>query len=215
MKIEILDITKNPTELIELSARACYGSQPNPETRSGFIRGLIKSGHESPIEHAKMTVRVSDVSRSFTHQLVRHRLMSFSQASQRYMKFGDDIDNFIVPRSIMHNPDAAKIYGKTLAEILDAYKKLCDLGIKKEDARMLLPNAAETTIVTTANFREWRHFFDVRAEKHAQWEIRQFALSLLHWLATHDSTSDIFADQAEKYFADVPADYNLVLPEVR
>lgn len=215
MKIEILAITKNPTELIEIAARSCYGSKPNPETRDTFIRGLLKSGHESPVEHAVMTVRISDVSRAFTHQLVRHRLMSFSQASQRYMKFGDDIDNFIVPKSIMNNQDATNIYGKTLLDILNAYNTLCELGIKKEDARMLLPNAAETTIVATANFREWRHFFDVRAEKHAQWEIRQFALSLLHWLATNEETSVIFSDQAEKYFADVPVDYDLILPEVK
>jgi thymidylate synthase (FAD) len=209
MKIKVLDITKNPAELVDVEARSCYNSIPKPEARSKFLTGLIKSGHESPIEHAKLSVCVSDVSRAFTHQLVRHRLFSFTQQSQRYVKFGDDIDHFIVPDSILKNEEARKIYGETLVTIVDNYHKLCDLGIKKEDARMLLPNAAETMIVATANFREWRHFFEVRAEKHAQWEIRKFALSILHWLATNEETKDFFIDQAEKFFADLPEDFEI------
>ena len=209
MKIEVLDLTKNSCQLIERAARACYNSAPNPETRSKFLQGLVKSGHESPIEHAKLTIEVSDVSRAFTHQLVRHRLMSFSQASQRYIKFSGDIDNFIVPEDILNNEEAKIVYGKSLSEIMDGYNKLCELGIKREDARMLLPNSSETKIVVTANFREWRHFFEVRCDKHAQWEIRRFALSLLHWLATNDETKDIFIDQAEKFFAELPEDFEI------
>ena len=209
MKIEVLDLTKNSCQLIERAARACYNSAPNPETRSKFLQGLVKSGHESPIEHAKLTIEVSDVSRAFTHQLVRHRLMSFSQASQRYIKFSGDIDNFIVPEDILNNEEAKIVYGKSLSEIMDGYNKLCELGIKREDARMLLPNSSETKIVVTANFREWRHFFEVRCDKHAQWEIRSFALSLLHWLATNDETKDIFIDQAEKFFAELPEDFEI------
>lgn len=213
MKIEVLDITKNPCDLIDNAARSCYNSKSNPETRGKFLRGLIASGHESPIEHAKLTVSVSDVSRAFTHQFVRHRLFSFTQESQRYVKFGDDIDHFIVPESVLSNDTAKQIYGETLATIVDNYHKLCDLGIKKEDARMLLPNAAETKIVATANFREWRHFFQLRADRHAQWEIRKFALSVLHWLATRDDTKDIFIDQAEVFFADLPDDFEIVAVE--
>ncbi len=214
MKIEVLDITKNSCQLIERAARACYNSSPNPETRSKFLQGLVRSGHESPIEHAKLTIEVSDVSRAFTHQLVRHRLMSFSQASQRYIKFSGDIDNFIVPDDILNNEEAKMVYGKALSEIMDGYNKLCELGIKREDARMLLPNSSETKIVVTANFREWRHFFEVRCDKHAQWEIRRFALSLLHWLATNDETKDIFIDQAEKFFAELPEDFEIASVEV-
>ena len=210
MKIQVLDLTKNACQLIERSARACYNSEPNPETRSKFLQGLVKSGHESPIEHAKLTVEISDVSRAFTHQLVRQRLMSFSQASQRYIRFSGDIDNFIVPDDVLNNEEAKQIYGKTLSAIMDGYNKLCELGIKREDARMLLPNAAETKIVATANFREWRHFFEIRCDKHAQWEIRRFALSLLHWLATNDETKDIFIDQAEKFFAELPENFEIV-----
>ena len=214
MKIEVLDLTKNSCQLIERAARACYNSAPNPETRSEFLQGLVRSGHESPIEHAKLTIEVSDVSRAFTHQLVRHRLMSFSQASQRYIKFSGDIDNFIVPEDILNNEEAKIVYGKALSEIMDGYNKLCELGIKREDARMLLPNSSETKIVVTANFREWRHFFEVRCDKHAQWEIRRFALSLLHWLATNDETKDIFIDQAEKFFAELPEDFEIASVEV-
>lgn len=214
MKIEVLDITKNSSQLIERCARACYNSDPNPDTRSKFLQGLVKSGHESPIEHAKLTVEISDVSRAFTHQLVRHRLMSFSQASQRYIRFSGDIDNFIVPDDILENDKAKQVYGKALSTIMDGYNKLCELGIKREDARMLLPNSSETKIITTANFREWRHFFEVRCDKHAQWEIRRFALSLLHWLATNDDTKDIFIDQAEKFFADLPEDFEISPVEV-
>ena len=214
MKIEVLDLTKNSCQLIERAARACYNSAPNPETRRKFLQGLVRSGHESPIEHAKLTIEVSDVSRAFTHQLVRHRLMSFSQASQRYIKFSGDIDNFIVPEDILNNEEAKIVYGKALSEIMDGYNKLCELGIKREDARMLLPNSSETKIVVTANFREWRHFFEVRCDKHAQWEIRRFALSLLHWLATNDETKDIFIDQAEKFFAELPEDFEIASVEV-
>lgn len=213
MKIEVLDITKNPLALIDMAARSCYNSEPDPEKRGKFIAGLIKSGHESPIEHAKLTVRVSDVSRAFTHQFVRHRLFSFTQQSQRYVKFGDDIDHFIVPDSIIDNPETRKIYGETLVNIVDNYHKLCDLGIKKEDARMLLPNAAETMIVATANFREWRHFFELRAEKHAQWEIRRFALSVLHWLATNEETGILFEDQADRFFSELPENFEIVAVE--
>lgn len=140
--------------------------------------------------------------------------MSFSQASQRYIKFSGDIDNFIVPEDILNNEEAKIVYGKALSEIMDGYNKLCELGIKREDARMLLPNSSETKIVVTANFREWRHFFEVRCDKHAQWEIRRFALSLLHWLATNDETKDIFIDQAEKFFAELPEDFEIASVEV-
>ena len=209
MKIEVLDITKNPCKLIEYAARKCYNSKVNESTRDKFLRGLLSSGHESPIEHAKMTVVVSDVSRAFTHQFVRHRLFSFTQQSQRYVKFTDDIDGFVVPESILKSEDTKRIYGETLMTIVDNYNRLCDAGVPREDARMVLPNAAESIIVATANFREWKHFFDVRAEKHAQWEIRKFALSLLHWLAMREDTSSLFVDQAEKMFADVPEGYEL------
>ena len=137
---------------------------------------MIKRGHESVLEHASATFRVKGASRAFTHQLVRHRLCSFSQQSQRYVE--ETGFQSVTPDSVTAHPEARKIFQDHLDASRDAYRRLRDLGIPKEDARFVLPNAAVSEIVVSANFRQWRHILKLRGHKSAQWEIRRFAVQI-------------------------------------
>lgn len=212
MKIELLDITPNATELIERIGRICYNSKPGENYVKGtMVKNLIKNGHTSVLEHAKATFVISDVSRSLTHQLVRHRLASYTQQSQRYVKF--DKPDFIIPEKINReftddeiladkNEEcklsvARKLYDNAMQQCWFAYKALVDNGMKPEDARFVLPNAATTVIAVTANFREWRSIFELRCEKHAQWEIRNLCNKLLEIL--HSKEPNVFDDQVKKF----------------
>ena len=144
---------------------------------SKFIRMLISRGHLSVLEHAYATFRISGISRAATHQLVRHRLCSFSQKSQRYVKEHDAA--FVVPPSIKADREAMRVFERSVADSKDTYNRLIDLGIPKEDARFVLPNAASSEIVMSANFRELRHIILTRGSKHAQWEVRDLAVRML------------------------------------
>ena len=164
----------NPTEsLIEHAGRVCYRSTGES---ARFIEKRIAAGHESIIEHAVATFEISGISRACSHQLVRHRIASFSQESQRYVEPYFEV---IVPPSIANTEGAAEIWAAALAMTNHAYDKLREMGIPKEDARFLLPNATATRLVVTMNFRELRHFFKVRLAPAAQWEIRNVAAEML------------------------------------
>jgi len=190
MKVELLAITPNSEELIEKATRTCYDSECNPETRTSFLKGVMKRGHESVIEHASATFKIEGVSRALTHQLVRHRIASYSQVSQRYVKF----DNFkyIVPPEIERNKKAKQKFEETMSSIRVAYENLVYLGIKAEDARFVLPNACETEIVVTMNFRALRNFLKLRLDSHAQWEIKELAHRMLEIL--YGQAPSIFED---------------------
>ena len=149
------------------------------------------------MEHATATFLICG-SRAFTHQLVRHRLASYSQKSQRYVK--EDQFKWVLPPSIQGNAEAYKVFTTAMHDTRIAYGQLIDLGIPKEDARYVLPNACETEIVMTANFREWRHFINLRADSHAQWEIREVAQMVLKQL--YQLAPSIFEDLARKFFGD-------------
>lgn len=171
MKIELLSITPDAEKLIEEAGRTCYQSTPGDPT---IIQRWIKAGHESMTEHACVTFRVSEVSRALTHQLVRHRIgFSYSQQSQRYVN--EDGFGYVIPPSIAENPAAVEQFINLMDKIQTYYALLREQGIKKEDARFVLPNACHTEIVVTMNFRAARNFFKLRLDKHAQWEIRQMA----------------------------------------
>lgn len=142
-----------------------------------FIEMLIKTGHTSVLEHAVATFRIEGGSRSFTHQLVRHRIASFTQQSQRYVE--ETGFEYVVPPSIEEIPEAMKIFHEFIEFSKKTYKKLRNLGIKKEDARFVLPNAVCSEIVISANFREWRHIIELRGHPSAQWEIRKMAIEVL------------------------------------
>jgi thymidylate synthase (FAD) len=171
LQIELVAITDNAEKVIEQAGRTCYLSfdRIGADSQKDFIRRLIRMGHESPLEHAYATFRIKNCSRAMTHQLVRHRLISVSQQSQRYV----DEANFtyVVPESMPS--DFVEDFRNDMKIIQGMYCKWRQRGLKKEDARYVLPNACASEIVISANFREWRHIFKVRTLLKAQWEIRK------------------------------------------
>lgn len=192
MKVELIYITPNVEKVIEEAGRTSYQSfnRMGEGSEKKFIRMIINLGHLSVIEHAVASFRISDVSRSLTHQLVRHRLASFTQKSQRYV---DERNfTFVEPPKIEENPEAHKIYLDFMESVRETYGKLRDLKIPKEDARFVLPNATTTEIVVTANLREWRHIVELRGSKHAQWEIRRMTIEILKILKREAPT--VFED---------------------
>jgi len=150
----------------------------DPETAKRLIKRVTGYGHTSVIEHASFTFSVEGVSRAMTHQLVRHRIASYTQQSQRYVTY-DTLEKYVTPESVSGNADAKKVFDETLKKISETYQKLLELKIPKEDARFILPNAAKTNIIVTMNARELRHFFNLRCCVRAQWEIREVAVEML------------------------------------
>ena len=151
----------------------------------------MESGHFSTLEHASYTFAVDGVSRALTHQLVRHRIASFNQQSQRYVKFKDGVD-VVTPDTIASDPERKALFDDAIAAAVSAYEKLLDAGVPAEDARYLLPNAAESKIVITMNVRELLHFFKLRCCNRAQWEIRDMAHRMLE--LARPTAPFIFAD---------------------
>ena len=182
--VTLLSVTPNSEQLIESAGRTCYLSLDKIKEGSAdnFIQAAIRRGHESIIEHASASFSIFGASRAFTHQLVRHRLASYSQQSQRYVDESDF--SYIIPDSIAGNSEALIVYREYMEMTANSYKKLRDAGIKKEDARFILPNALESQIVFTANFRELRSIFSLRLDKHAQWEIRRVCMIMLKEMQT-------------------------------
>ena len=186
MNVELLYHTPDPERAIATAARLCYAPvgavelmETMPEERvKSVLSTIMKSGHFSTLEHASYTFAIDGVSRALTHQLVRHRLASFNQQSQRYVKFTNGLET-IKPASVAENAEASEIFDAAIDQAVGAYTKLLELGIPAEDARYLLPNAAETKIVVTMNVRELLHFFELRCCNRAQWEIRDLALKML------------------------------------
>ena len=159
----------NPSEILE---------KIDSKTAKRIIKRVTGYGHSSVIEHASFTFSIEGVSRVMTHQLVRHRIASYTQQSQRYVTY-DTVESYMTPSSIAKTAEAKKIFDETLGELSETYKKLLRLGIPKEDARFILPNAAKTNIIVTMNARELRHFFNLRCCTRAQWETREVAVEML------------------------------------
>lgn len=185
-------------ELIEFAGRICYRSTGGRGDTGEFIERRIQEGHESILEHASASFLITGISRACSHQLVRHRIASFSQESQRYVEMFDA--GFVIPPSVESNPDALDIYTRFLYNAREAYARLRALGIRKEDCRFLLPNATETRLVMTMNFRELRHFFKTRCHKAAQWEIRDVATQMLKIM--YDVAPHVFGDLYAEFCAD-------------
>jgi len=186
MDVRLLFHTPEPERAIAAAARLCYapvGAAELLESMSDdavrrVLRIIITSGHTSALEHATYTFAIDGVSRALTHQLVRHRLASYNQQSQRYVSYAEE-PTFVVPPSVASDPVALKRFKAANAAAFEAYRELIDSGIPAEDARYLLPNAMETKIVVTMNVRELLHFFELRCCNRAQWEIRDLALTML------------------------------------
>jgi len=170
---------------LERCGRVCYKSE-NKATESSataFIERIIKSGHESVIEHEKITVKIT-CDRGVSHEIVRHRIASYSQESTRYCnyaqdKFGREL-TLIKPCFWGEDSKEYATWVDTMQAIEDAYNKMIDDGAKPEEARSILPNSLKTEIVITMNLREWRHFFKLRTSKRAHPQMRQIAIPLLN-----------------------------------
>jgi len=185
MFVKLLGFTEGGERVSAIAGKLCYSKGgyakiteklDDAETEK-FIDKVINLGHYSVIEHTSFSFIAEGISRALTHQLVRHRIASYSQKSQRYVnEAGFD---YITPHTINSDAKAKDIYDKAAAAIAKAYDELSALGIPKEDARYILPNAAETKIVITMNARELLHFFEKRLCNRAQWEIREMAELML------------------------------------
>ena len=200
MRLTLLSITPNAEQLIESAGRTAYQSfeKQGPNSEKKFIKMLIKLGHLSVLEHAWATIRIEGISRALTHQLVRHRLCSFTQKSQRYVNEKDF--HYITPPSIALNPMTKKIFDDFMDHAKEIYLELQKFGIRNEDARFVLPNSIESEIVVTANFREWRHIIKLRGRPSAQWEIRELAIELLKILKKYAPIvfEDLEIDEKER-----------------
>lgn len=181
MKVRLIAHTPKPLKVIYVAAKTCASaSTPQEiwdksvprENMVKFIEGILQAGHLSVTEHISFTWAISGISRACTHQLVRSRLASFSQQSQRYVRFGENL-GYAIPGKIKKKRHKALIpYLETMEKSRHIYLQLVKRGILPEDARYLLPNAALTNIVITMNFRELLHTASLRLCQQAQWEIR-------------------------------------------
>ncbi|MCV7379692.1 thymidylate synthase (FAD) [Mycobacterium alsense] len=207
--------------LTEFAGRACYQSwsKPNPKTatNAAYIRHIIEVGHFSVLEHASVSFYITGISRSCTHELIRHRHFSYSQLSQRYVPQGDS--RVVVPPGMDDDPELQRIltaaadasratYAELLAKLEAKFatgqpnEKMGVLRRKqaRQAARAVLPNATETRIVVTGNYRAWRHFIAMRASEHADVEIRRLAIECLRRLV--DVAPAVFADFEVSTLAD-------------
>jgi len=198
LSVSLLKYTPAPEEVVAMGAKLCYSSAGMEELKKGieardqgvFLERLIDSGHLSPIEHASFTFGVEGVSRSLLAQITRHRIASFSVKSQRYVaetsdKSEDGVFGYILPPRIAElGPEAVAVFHKQMKQIQEWYdywvEQLKAHGASSyEDARFVLPNAAETKLMVTMNARELLHFFALRCCNRAQWEIRALAIEML------------------------------------
>ena len=185
MHVKLVRYTPEPERTVAMSARLCYSpvgaaeleERLSDEAAGKLVRKLVGMGHFSTLEHVSFTFAIEGVSRVLTHQLVRHRIASYSQQSQRYVM--ERAFEVITPPSVAANPAAQAKFAALMETIQAAYNELVDLGVHQEDARYVLPNAAETKIVVTMNARALLHFFELRCCTRAQWEIRQLAWKML------------------------------------
>ena len=187
MKVKIIAHTPEPEIVIAAAAKLCYSSAADidtlldgltPEKCDSFVEHLMSLGHESPLEHVTFTFAVEGVSRVLTHELVRHRIASYSQRSMRYCAEGEC--NFYYPENM--TPEMRLAYNNALNVAKEAYNKLIDLGMSREMARYVLPNATHTRIIFTMNVRSLLNFCSLRACTRAQKEIRDLANEMIKQL---------------------------------
>lgn len=214
MKVKLLAHTPQPEKVIAMAAKLCYSpvgvdeieENLSDESIEKFLNVLINMGHESPLEHVSFTFGIEGISRSCSHQIVRHRIASFSQQSQRYVKL--DQFEYIIPPQIEKIEEAKKIFIQSMKKDQEDYDKLVDILFEKkykklieegksekeaksqgekiaiEDARYVFPNACETKMVFTINTRSLYNFFEHRCCERAQWEIRELATQMLKEVKT-------------------------------
>ena len=174
MKVTLTRATTNPILAIEEAASNCYNSEATGDGK--IMRHCIKSGHQSVTEFCDFTFHIEGISRALSHQLVRHRLASYAQRSQRYCS--ESNFGYVIPDSIKKNNEAMEKYQNFMCEVGQLYVDLQKYGINNEDARMILPNACETQIEVKMNLRTLMNFMNERLCTCAQWEIRNMAIAM-------------------------------------
>ncbi|MFH1552862.1 MAG: FAD-dependent thymidylate synthase [Candidatus Omnitrophota bacterium] len=214
LNVRLLEKTDNALAVVYAACRQCYSPEfageifqkaldsDDPAKIKDFIRKVIASGHESPLEHVKFTFAIEGVSRALTHQLVRHRVASYSQQSQRYVKESDF--DYITPPAFKKDDSLNERFVRMMEEIQKGYNDILEMlkgkgtegEIANQDARFVLPQAAETKIVVTMNCRELKHFFAHRCCTRAQWEIRALAGRMLEICA--QELPEVFAAAGAK-----------------
>jgi thymidylate synthase (FAD) len=184
MNVKLIGFTPDPEKIPAMAAKLTHSTaKPEELNKSSekelknVLEHVMNLGHSSVVEHACFTFAISDVSRSLTHQLVRHRIASYSQQSQRYVNL--KIPNYVIPPTIAKNKKMKQAYEETMKRIWKEYNKLLEMKIPAEDARYVLPNATCTNIIVTMNARSLLNFFELRCCLHAQWEIRALAQQML------------------------------------
>ncbi len=194
--------TEEILRLLELAGRTCYKSEDKitDDSAAGFVGRIVRSGHESVIEHANITVRFI-IDRGVSHELVRHRLAAYSQESTRYAnysqeRFGREI-TVIKPCFWDQGSLEYDLWEKAMYQAEEAYMQLLDQGASPQQARAVLPNSLKTEVVMTANLREWRHVFRLRCQKAAHPQIREVMLGLLADM--HSRIPVLFDDLAQTF----------------
>lgn len=177
MKIMVIRATESPMHAISTAAGMCYGKD---EYSSKRVKRCLRNGHTSVVEHVSVTLRIEGISRSCLAQLTRHRIASFSVMSQRYCEVGGD-DWFVIPPSIIEAGEEVGFVAE-VEKAAKAYHRLLAKGVKKEDARFLLPEATKTSLIMTINVRSLMNFLSLRLDKSAQWEIRELANAMVQAL---------------------------------
>lgn len=185
LSVVLLAHTPEPEKVVGAAARLCYApigaadliEEMAADEVSSLLKTILRSGHLSVCEHASFTFAIDGISRACSHQLVRHRVASYSQQSQRYVKLTDP--PMIVPPEVAARPELAADFIVAAESAFTDYQDLLKAGLEAEDARYLLPQAVETKIVVTMNARELLHFFSLRTCERAQWEIRGMAEAML------------------------------------
>ncbi len=187
MRVKVLWHTPNPELNVALAMRRCYNARPIEElekelaSKPGYEKELIAKAIRDKtfdvIEHAVFMFEIEGISRVCSHQLVRHRIASYDQESQRFSAV--EREDFVIPKSISSNPEALKVYENILHQAVESFKRLKELEVPKEDARFILPQSIGTKLVITINARALMHFFWQRTAPQAQWEIRELAELML------------------------------------
>lgn len=198
MKVTLVDYPRYADYKAYCAARVCYSDKgfvdiwcdtpmkgmdeedPDNDKALKLLRNIVEKGHGSVLEHCVFTFAIEGISRACSHQLVRHRIASYSQQSQRYVN-GEKFW-FVTPKEIGDKSLLREMYIDYMEQTTNFYKFLVESGIKKEDARYILPNATTTNIVVTMNARELLHFIELRSSPRAQWEIRELAQEMLRQL---------------------------------
>lgn len=198
MLVQLLTYTPNPEQIVAAAARLCYSDSSieqllgqEPKQIAKLLRKILDLGHFSVLEHASFTFGIEDISRACSHQLVRHRIASFSQQSQRYVSHEEPFDA-VVPESIREHQALLERFKTHMQTTHALYRDLMAAGVPAEDARFVLPNAAGTKLVMTMNARELHHFFALRCCRRAQWEIQAMAKEMLQ--LAREASSLLFSE---------------------